>query len=199
MQGSSNLKLLFSSKLRVKVFSHFFLHPGEKIHIRGLAAILKESPGTLARELANLEKAGVMTFEKIGNQKHYYLHKESPIYEELRRIFLKTTGAGEELRKVLMNVKGIEVAFIYGSFASGEAGEGSDIDLMVVGKVKEKELAPAVARLERKIGREINYTIYTRNESMKRIGLEGDFVHEVFTSSKIVLIGKSDDRLFKAD
>lgn len=53
------LKCLFSSELRVKVLSHFFFHPGEDFHIRRLASVLKEPPGTLARELSHLEKAGI--------------------------------------------------------------------------------------------------------------------------------------------
>ncbi len=51
------LKHLFSSKLRVKVLSHFFFHPGEAFHVRRLAAEVQESAGSVARELAHLEEA----------------------------------------------------------------------------------------------------------------------------------------------
>jgi len=196
-QSFSMLKSLFSSNLRVKILSHFFLHPGENFHVRGLAGILNESVGTLARELTNLSKAGIMEWKAVGNQKRYSLRKSSPIYDDLRSLFLKTTGAGEIIRSALEGLPDIEMAFVYGSFASGEAGVGSDIDLMVVGEVSDKRIAPAIARAEHRLRREVNYTVYTRSEIKKRLGRKGDFVHEVFAGPRIVLVGEKDDRLFR--
>ena len=192
------LKRLFSSSLRVNALSHFFMHPGESFHVRGIAAILEESAGTLARELINLEAAGVLASRAVGNQKRYSLCKDSPIHDDLRNMFLKTTGAGEELRKALQKLPGVELAFIYGSFASGEAHPTSDIDLMLIGDVSDRELAPSVARVERLLGREVNYTVYTREEARKRLGRKGDFVHEILSGCRIVVIGEADDGLLRA-
>jgi predicted nucleotidyltransferase len=192
------LKHLFSSKLRVKVLSHFFFHPGEDFYIRYLASALREPVGTVARELAHLEEAGILKHRVVGNQKHYSLQEDSPIAEDLRNIFLKTTGASAELRAALKKIPGVEIAFIYGSYASGEAGVSSDIDLMVIGDVSDKEMATAVASVEKRMKREINYTLYTRDEAEKRLGKKGDFVHEVFAGPKIILIGKANDRLLRA-
>ncbi len=192
------LKYLFSSKLRVKVLSHFFFHPGEDFYIRHLASVLKEPPGTLARELSHLEKAGILKHEMIGKQKHYSLRKDSPIISDLMNIFLKTSGAGAELKAALEKFSEIELAFIFGSYASGEAAATSDIDLMIIGKATDRELAPVVSHIERRLNREINYTIYTRIEAEKRLGQKGDFVHEVLSGPRIMLIGKVDDRLLQA-
>ncbi len=197
VQLPSTLKSLFSSNLRIKVLSHFFLHPGESFYVRQLASILKESPGSLARELANLQTAGIMTSRALGNQKHFSLRKDSPIHDDLRNLFLKTTGAGEEIRLSLSKIPGVELAFVYGSFASGQANANSDIDIMIVGEVSDRKLALAVARIERRLKREVNYTVYTRSEAAGRLGREGDFVHEVFTGPKIILAGNDDDRLFR--
>jgi len=191
------LKRLFSSGLRVKVLSHFFSHPGEDAYVREIAKVLGESPGTVARELANLEKAGILRSEKIGIQRHYSLDVACPILEDLRGVFLKTTGAGEGLRTALAKLENIEVAFIYGSFAKGDAHAKSDIDLMVVGDVGDRQLAPVVAGVEKRLRREVNYTAYARVEILKRLRKKGDFIHEVFSGPKIVLIGRADDRLLR--
>ncbi len=191
------LKYLFSSKLRVKVLSHFFFHPGEAFHVRRLAAELEESAGSVARELAHLEKAGVLSFRAVGNQKHYRLREDNPIMEDLRSLFLKTSGASAELKTALERIGGVEVAFIYGSYATGEAHAASDIDLMVIGEVSDRKLAPVVARVERRLKRNINYTLYSRGEAEKRLGKKGEFVHEVLAGSKITLIGSANDRLFR--
>jgi len=189
------LKRLFSSKLRVSVLSHFFMNPGESCHIRSLATILGESAGNLARELNNLEEAGLVQSKAVGNQKHFSLREDSPIHEDLRNLFLKTVGAGGEIRDLLSNVNDIELAFIFGSFVSGEAHGSSDIDVMIIGEINDRDLAPLMAELEGRLHREINYMIYSRGEAEKRIEQEGDFVHEVFRGPRIILIGQSDDGL----
>jgi predicted nucleotidyltransferase len=192
------LKSLFSSKLRVKILSHFFSRPGEDLHVRRVAADLGEPVGTVARELARLERAGLFASLRIGNQRRYSLCAESPILDDLRNIFLKTMGVGAELRAALEKVRGVQLAFIYGSYATGKAHAVSDIDLMVVGDVGDRVLAPAVAVVERRLKRPINYALYTRAEAGRRVGRKGDFVHEVLSEPKIMLIGKADDRLFGA-
>jgi len=60
MATPATLKSLFSSKLRVKVVDHFFFHPGEAFYVRRLTRELHEPAGTVARELAHLEQAGLL-------------------------------------------------------------------------------------------------------------------------------------------
>jgi hypothetical protein len=69
---------------------------------------------------------------------------------------------------------------------------------MIIGGVSERELAPALRTIERNLGRDVNCTIYSKREVMKRIGKRGDFVHEVFAGPKNLLLGSPDDGLFKA-
>jgi predicted nucleotidyltransferase len=193
----TTLKTLFSSKLRVKVLEHFFFHPGEEFYVRRLASELDEPVGTVGRELAHLEKAGILASRRVGNQKHYRLGEDCPILDDLRNIFLKTSGAGAELRAALERIVGVELAFLYGSYAGGEAHAGSDLDLMIVGNASDRDLASAVARVERRLKREINYTIYARRDAEKRLGQKGDFVDEVLRGPRILLIGNEHDRLFR--
>ncbi|MFQ5895202.1 MAG: nucleotidyltransferase domain-containing protein [Nitrospinota bacterium] len=193
----ATLKRLFASKLRVKVLDHFFSHPGEESYVRQLASALEEPVGTVARELSHLEEACILSSRWVGNQKHYRLREDCPILEDLGNIFLKTSGAGAELRRALEGLSGVELAFVYGSYASGKAQAASDLDLMIVGNASDRDLAPAVARVERRLKREINYTLYSREEAEKRIGTIGDFVHEAFSGPRILLIGSADDGLFR--
>lgn len=191
------LQLLFSSKVRVKILEYFFFHPGEEFYVRHLATLLNERVGTIGRELNHLEKSGILRSRMVGNQKHYALCKECSIYEDLRNIFLKTTGASKELKSALNELPTIELAFLYGSYAKGEAGLTSDLDLMIVGEPEAKQLATIVSKIERKLKREINYTVYTRSEIESRIGIIGDFLNEVFSGPRIFLIGSENDKLFR--
>jgi len=192
------LKALFSSKLRVKVLSHYFFHPAESFYVRQLAADVKEPAGSVARELAHLKEAGILSSCDVGNQKHYRLEEANPILDDLRNIFLKTSGASLELKRALEKLEGVDIAFIYGSCAEGKAHAASDIDLMVIGEIADRVLAPAVARVERHLKRDVNYTLYSRREAEKQMGKKGEFVHEVLHGPRILLIGERDDRLLGA-
>jgi predicted nucleotidyltransferase len=59
-----------------------------------------------------------------------------PIYNELACIILKTEGVAKELRDSLSEI-GVEMVFIYGSFANMKAGVDSDIDVFIIGDVDE--------------------------------------------------------------
>ena len=150
----------------------------------------------MARELGNLEVSGILISRAVGNQKHYALNKSSPIIDDLRNIFIKTTGYDEAIKKALSGEPGVEIAFIYGSCTSGEVTIESDIDLMLVGTVADRTLASAIGEIESRLNREINYTVYSRDEVKQRLGHEGDFVHEVFTGPRILLVGSSNDEFF---
>ena len=193
------LKSLFSSNLRIGILAHFFSRPDEAFHVRGLGNILQEPASNISLELINLEKAGILKSRKVGNQRHYSLCPANPIYHELRMIFLKTTGVGEEIRKALGEIPGVELAFIFGSFAKGDAGATSDVDMAMIGNASARVLAPAIAKIEKKINREISYHAWSRMEAEKQRGNEGDFLYEVFTGPRILLIGQPDDGLFQTD
>ncbi|MEE8315446.1 MAG: nucleotidyltransferase domain-containing protein [Syntrophobacteria bacterium] len=198
MEPQLILKILFSSGLRIRILTHFFFHPGETIHVRGLATALDEPAGTVARELANLERGAILQSKAIGNQKHYSLNENNAILEDLRNIFLKVSGAGSAIRDVLGRVPDVEIAFIIGSYADGRATAVSDLDLMIVGDTDKATIAPLIAEVEENLGRPINYALYPRSEVKSRLGREGDFLNGVFSAKRHLLIGNTDDSLLAA-
>ena len=59
---------------------------------------------------------------------------QSPIFEELRSLVVKTVGLNETIRKMLEPYSDkIKAAFVYGSVARDTDTARSDIDLMVIG------------------------------------------------------------------
>ncbi len=93
------------------------------------------------------------------------------------------------LQNILEKFKGISQAFIYGSFAKGEEREGSDIDLLVIGKVDEDKLIEEISKLERKLQREINYAIYGKEDFEKKKKEGNSFILDILREKKIFLIG----------
>src|SRR3972149_4849531 len=199
VKSSPTLKALFSSETRIKALSHFFLHAGESFYLRQLEKILKIPVGQLGRELLNLEKIHRLTSSLEGNQKRYSVNRGFMLYEELKNIFLKTAGAGDTIRESLSGLKGVEIAFIYGSFAKGEEHPGSDMDVMVVGETPEKEIGRTISSVEKRLKRTVNYSLYEREEVKTRLDKKDNFIMTVFSEPRIILIGSKDDELFRTD
>jgi predicted nucleotidyltransferase len=183
------LETLFSSRVRAKLLTAFFLSPGIEQNAWGLSRSLKENYSVIWKELNRLERLGILTRKPIGNSKAYQVNPECPIAPELRSIIMKTEGLGSVIRKKLNELGNLKEAYIYGSFASGEANEHSDIDLMVLGEVNLEGLARLVAEAEKELNRPINYVIFSEKEWEDKLAKEEPFAVNVEQSPKIMLVG----------
>lgn len=192
----SALKALLGSTGRAKLLAHFFLHPGEAFHIRELVRLLEGSPGSLLRELRRLEAIRLLRTERVGNQVRYSLDQKHPLYKDLQQIMLKTAAVDAVLREALQSARGVELAVLYGSFAKGEPTSRSDLDLMIVGGATDRALAPAIAKAEQFLGREVSYTRYTREEARKKIRQHSSFVCSALAGPTVLVLGDNDDELF---
>jgi predicted nucleotidyltransferase len=81
------------------------------------------------------------------------------------------------------------VALIYGSFASNRENPTSDIDVFIIGDASLMELSKVLRGVQKRLMREINPTLYVRDEYLKRKAEEGGFIEEILTMPKIMLIG----------
>lgn len=186
------LQALFSSRVRIKLLTHFFSHPEEQFYARALSRQIEEHYNAVWQELNNLEQIDLLLSEQDANVKYYHLNPGFPIYEELKRIILKTSGLGQALREALGHLGTVEWAFIYGSVAAGDEDLFSDVDLMLVGEVDLLALSAVVAHLEDQLGREINYLALTPAELAQRLADGDPFTRNVLTGSKVMLIGDED-------
>jgi predicted nucleotidyltransferase len=83
----------------------------------------------------------------------------------------------------------VEEAYLYGSFARNQQDAASDIDVLVIGNPKGRALAEAIQKLERQLGREINYTVLTRKEFESRRGRKDTFLENVWHNKRVLLVG----------
>lgn len=176
------------SKLREELLTLYFTTPNKKYYLRELERILNFSVGNIRRELIKLESTGLFLSENKGNLVYYYLNKSYPLFKELKSIIFKTSGAPKMLQNILNKFDGIDRAFIYGSFAKGEEREGSDIDLLIIGEVNEDKLIEVISNVERKLQREINYSIYGKEDFKKKKKEGNSFILDILQEKKIFLI-----------
>jgi predicted nucleotidyltransferase len=183
------MSVLLSTKLRKKLLTYSFAHSDEDYYVRELSSLIEEDPGNLSRELRILEEEGLYTSVTRGRVKLYSLNKKYPLFRELKKIIFKTEGMEGTLKEVVGRVKGISFALIYGSYAKNKEKKTSDIDLVVVGKFPRNKFTQEIRTLELKLGREINFTIYTQGEFEKERRKEGGFLNLALKERVVILKG----------
>ena len=177
-------------RTRRAVLAALYGHPGEAMYLRELARTTGMGLGAVQREVKKLSDAGVIRRSTRGRQVYYEADPDCPIFPELRGLVAKTAGMADVLRSALSPLAaGLGAAFVYGSMASGEAGPGSDVDLMAIGDVDELDLHDAVTRAEEALGRSVNYTLLSRVEFQRRRKEKGGFVSRVLRGPKIAIQG----------
>lgn len=183
------------TKTQQKVLGLLFGSPDRSFYANEIVRLAAAGTGAVQRELTRLSEAGLLTAKRVGNQKHYQASRESPLYQELRSIVVKTFGLADVLREALSGTaRRIEVAFIYGSVARGSDTASSDIDLLIVGRdLSYAEVAGALSRAETALGRKVTPTIYSPREIRAKLEAKNAFLRKVTAQPKILLIGSDRD------
>jgi predicted nucleotidyltransferase len=150
--------------------------------------------GAVQRELARLEASGLITSERIGNQKHYRANERSPVFEPLRELVLRTTGLADVLREALAPLAPkLVAAFVFGSIARREDNASSDVDLFVVSDtVTFADLFGALESATPKLGRVVNPIVHSRLELTTLRRKKNSFIERVMDQPKIWIYGDAD-------
>ena len=185
--------LLFAAYHR-KLLGLLFMRPEQSLHVREIARVIGVTIGTTHRELKRMERAGLVSSTRVGNQVRYQANTACPIFPELQSIVRKTSGLGDVLREALAPLAyRIKVAFVFGSVAKGDEGPKSDIDLMVIGEAGFAEVVEALFPYYTRLGREVNPVVMSLADFRKRLEEGHGFASRVMAGPKLLLIGAFDE------
>src|ERR1035441_6978902 len=107
------------SKVQQRVLAVLFGNPARSFYGNELIALAGSGSGAVQRELARLAAAGLVTVTRIGNQKHYQADPTTPVFEDLRRLVMKTSGLADIVRSALAPMAGqISAAVRFGFVAT---------------------------------------------------------------------------------
>jgi len=179
------------SKVQQRVLALIFSHPERSFYTSEIVRKVRSGVGAVDRELSKLERSGLVTVDRIGNQKHYRANQAAPIFEDLRGLVEKTVGLAEPIKKYFEPYSdAIESAFVYGSVAKGVDTAYSDIDLMVIGDgLNYSDLYAAAQNVERKLRRKVHPLFVTPNDWRRKISAKGSVFSKISRSPKIFIIG----------
>jgi DNA-binding transcriptional ArsR family regulator len=185
------LSVLFP-QVRAEVLRLLFAGAGRELHLRELTRQSGLGLGTVQDELEKLTRADLVTSRRDGNRRYYRANAAHPLFADLQQLVLKTSGLREVLATALQGVKGVEVAFVFGSLADGAGRANSDVDLMVIGEASLRTLAPRLRQAAARLGREINPATLTAAEFVK--GRKNNpFLADVLTKEKLFVKGGPDE------
>jgi len=186
---------LITSKSRVKLLSVFLANPNEMYHVRELVRRTEDEINAVRRELAYLEKKGILDREPRANRVYYSLAKSYPFYFDLLNIGVKTMGLGADIVKNRARLGKIKYAMFSGRFARHLPKQTESVDLLLVGTVVLPELALIIKNEERRIGSEINYTIMSEEEFDFRKKRTDPFIIGILSGSRVMLLGDEENLL----
>ncbi len=149
------LNILFP-QVRAEILRLLFADESRELHLRELVRQSGLTLGTVQTEMEKLLSAGLLLDRRDGNRRYVRANSAHPLFADLRNLVLKTSGLRDVLAEALSDLDGIRVALVFGSIADGTAKPDSDIDLLVIGEVGLRALAPRLRPAAERLGREIN-------------------------------------------
>ncbi len=176
------------SEITKRLLNYFFINPKGSLYVNEISRKLQLDKRNLVKKMQELEKEGILKSQTRGNLKLYSINQNYALYDEYRRIVLKTIGFEESLKEILKGVGDIRQAYIYGSYAKNKMDVHSDIDLLVIGEHDIILLQRKLNNLQKEINREINVVNMSEDEYKKHIKNKSSFVHGVLKQKNIRVV-----------
>ena len=148
------------SFLGIRILSWFLEHPNEKVHFKDLCRKLKLSPLSVKTYCEQFINRDWILEERKANLRFFYLNIRSYVVKAMKRTWFLENLRHMGVDKIVP--ENIISFALYGSHASGEYTEKSDIDLLVIGR-KEQVNYANVKILEEKMHKEIQITVIQLN------------------------------------
>ncbi len=138
--------------------------PQLEVSLSELASLVGIPVSSVFREVERAESAGLVSSRKVGNTRLVRANTDSPYFAGLSDVLVRAFGPPQVLADELNQVRGIDAAYVYGSWAARFSGvrgtrEVGDIDVLVLGSPERDHLYAAASAAERRLGRPVQITV----------------------------------------
>ena len=190
----ADLADIITSRVRIKILELFLSDTTEMYHVRGIVREIKEEINAVRRELERLETGGLLRKEPRGNRVYYWIRDDYPFFEDLLSMVSKTTGLGADIISNRTKVGKLNLVMFSGKFTrKKDRKKEEEVDILVVGEVVLPELAALIRREESKRGKEINYTVMSKEEFEFRKKRRDPFLLGILSGSRTMIIGDEEE------
>ena len=176
------------------VLGLLFGQPDRRFQSGELIRLADSGTGAVHRLLTRLAEAGLVSVDRVGNQKYYQANRASPVFDELHGLIVKTSGLVGPLRAALAPLaERIRAAFVYGSIAKGTDRAPSDIDVMIISDdVDYTELFSALGSVESALARTVSPNLMSLTE-WRRKQKQAGFVARIAGQPRLFVLGSDSD------
>ncbi len=188
--GTTGLGEVLASPAFARLVLHFALHADEPVHVRALQRSSGLSMSSLHRELRRLEARGLIARVEEGGR---VLYEAAPVHSgwtALRQVIREFADPAEVVEEAIAPVPGIDAAFVYGSFARGDARDDSDVDVLVVGDgVTDARLGREAAEASVLLGRPVEVRAYTWDRLSRQLAVGNAVLARILAGPKKWIVG----------
>ena len=140
---------LFSSKVRAAVLGHMLPRPQVAMSLTEFSRILRLPISSLQHECYKLERIGVIRGRREGNSRRYRVDANCAILPELTKLVVAALGQRDAIRATLVDVPGLDAAFIGRTLPIDDLQENSatPIPLVLIGEIPLEEIDSALERV----------------------------------------------------
>lgn len=187
------IEALFGSKTRIKLLHLFLNNPGKSFYVREITRLIDEQINSVRRELSNMLNVGIIKSDTSDNKLYYEVNQRYEHYVPLRSIFSDSKVKSDDVQAQpstldwqgkLDELGGIKLAILSGVFVQNS---GSDVDLLLVGRPAPAKVKSLIKTLEKKEGRELNYSVMPYDEFYYRLSIRDRFITELISSKHTLL------------
>ena len=185
--------MTLASGALARLVSYFAARPAATPHLRALMRHTGLTARSLQAELARLEGLGVVLRERAGGRVQVRGVESHPAWGALRQLARVLADPIDLLRLALVDVPGIQAAFVFGSEAKGTAGPESDLDVLVVAEeMDERLLARRTIDLWLLLGQEVNVVDLTPDALAAKVVAGRTFYREILRGPQRWVVGGLD-------
>lgn len=190
---SSVTAALFVNAPQVKLIDFLYVDAkrSEQFATRDLARRAGVAYGSVDRAMKGLVARGLVTRLETQDGPRFRAPFEDARLRHLFLLLRQGSGIVSALQRALRGVKSVRYACVFGSFARGEDGAQSDIDVLIL-RDREEEQLEIYSQLQRvadRFGREVNPHLLDTQEFLRNVETGEAVAKNILASARIELLG----------
>lgn len=190
---SSVTAALFVNAPQVKLIEFLYVEAKreEQFATRDLARRAGVAYGSVDRAMKDLVARGLVTRLETQDGPRFRAPFEDARLRHLFLLLRQGSGIVSALQRALRGLKTVRYACVFGSFARGEDGAQSDIDVLILRDRQEGQLDvySALQRVADRFGREVNPHLLDTQEFLKDIDSGEAVAKSILANARIDLLG----------
>ncbi|HIH36873.1 MAG TPA: nucleotidyltransferase [Methanocellales archaeon] len=180
---------LFEKYVDWKILAFFLRNPTTTVHVKELARKLQVSPGSVSKAVKSFAMDNILLREEKGLAHLYKLNSESIVAKSFKKAYgLMRIHELKIADKFLEADENIISLALYGSYATGDYDEKSDIDLICITPSDRNVFTTLINDLGRDLGVETSLEVFNLSQ-WRLLARKNDVFYRKVIDNHVLLHG----------